>query len=193
MRTAVTTLVALLLVLAASAAACGGDGGANRTGVPEVDAVIQAVLAGDQETLRGFVRYAPVACSMDSQMGVEFCRPDEEDGTLVDALQLADCEGHYVRPDKIDGTLAYLLEGNPKLYGAYPGSPSASLPGDYTAVFSVQGPEPGQVFGVELLIDDGGIVFIDFGCGQSPEQLAQHLEQRPSPTPAPTPGVSPVR
>ena len=192
-RASAIALAGPLLVLAASAAACGDGDSSVRTGVPEVDAVVEAVLSGDQEALRGFVRYAPVACSIDSQMGVEFCRPDEEDGTLVDALQLADCEGFYVRPDEIDGTLAYLLGGKPRLYGVYQASPSTFLPGDYTAVFAVEGPEPGQVFGTELLIDDGRIVWIDFGCGQSPEQLAQLLQQQPSPTPVPTPGASPVR
>jgi hypothetical protein len=157
------------------------------TGVPEVDAVVQAVLSGDQEALRGFVRYAPVACSTKSEIGVEPCRPDEPDGTVVDALYLADCEGYYVRPDEIDRSLGYLLARKPKLYGVYQGSTRTYLTGGYTAVFSVEGPERGQVFGVELLIDDGAIVFINFGCAASPEQLAQYLGQQPSPTPVATP------
>ena len=180
-----------LLLLTAAAAACQDRDGGGRTGVPEVDAVVQAVLTGDQEALRGFVRYTPVACSTASQIGVEFCRPDELDGTLVDALPAAQCEGHYIRRDGIDQALASLLAGKPRLYGVYQASPSTFLTGDYTAVFAVEGPEPGQVFGSEFLIDDGGIVWIDFGCGQSPEQLAQQLEQQPSPTPVPTPGASP--
>ena len=192
MRAAVATLVGLLFLLAAGGA-CGGGEGTSRTVVPEVDAVVQAVLAGDQESLRGFVRYTPVACSTESQIGVELCRPGEVDGTLVDALPAAQCEGHYIRRDGIDQALAYLLAGEPKLYGVYLASPSTSLAGDHTAVFAVEGPEPGQVFGMELLIDDGRIVWIDFGCGESPEQLAQQFEQQPSPTPAPTPGASPVR
>jgi len=158
------------------------------TGVPEVDAVVQAVLSGDEGALRGFVRYTPVACSTNAGIGVEPCRPGEPDGTLVDALQAAQCEGHYIRPDGIDQALGYLLAGKPKLYGVYQASPSTFLIGDHTAVFSVEWPEPGQVFGMELLIDDGGIVWIDFGCGQSPEQLGQELEQRASPTPGATPG-----
>ena len=158
------------------------------TGVPEVDAVVQAVLSGDQEALRGFVRYAAVACSTKSEIGVEPCRPDEPDGTVVDALYLADCEGYYVRPDDIDRSLSYLLARKPKLYGVYRASRAAAS-GDHVAIFSIEGPERGQVFGVELLIDDGAIVFIDFGCGASPEQLAQYLEQQPSPTPAATPAA----
>jgi len=177
----------LLLILAALALTCGGGGGPRRTGVSQVDPVVQAVVSRDQEALRGFVRYAPVACSTKSEIGVEPCRPGEPDGTLVDALQAAQCEGHYIRPDGIDQALAYLLAGNPKLYGVYQGSPSTWLPGDYTAVFSVEGPEPGQIFGTELIIDDdGGIVSIDFGCGTSPGQMAEYLEQQASPTPAAT-------
>ena len=188
MRAAQITLAALPLLLAALAVACEGDDTAGRTGVPEVDAVLQAVLSGDQEALRGFVRYAPVACSTKSEIGVEPCRPGEPDGTVIDALRAAQCEGHYIRPDGIDQALGYLLAGKPKLYGVYQGSPSTWLPGDYTAVFSVEGPESGQVLGTALLIGDGEIVSIDFGCGVSPEQIAKYLEQQPSPTPAATPG-----
>jgi hypothetical protein len=130
---------------------------------------------------------SPVACSTKSEIGVESCRPGEPDGTVVDAFPEADCEGYYVRPDDIDRSLSYLLAEKPDLYGVYQGSPSTWLPGDYTAVFSVEGPERGQVFGVELLIDDGAIVWINFGCAASPEQLAQYLGPQPSPTPAPTP------
>ncbi len=177
-----------LLAVLVVAAACVERDSTGRTGVPEVDAVVQAVLSGDQEALRGFVRYAPVACSTKSEIGVEPCRPGEPDGTVVDALRAAQCEGHYIRPDGIDQALGYLLAGKPKLHGVYQGSPSTWLPGDYTAVFSVEGPEPGQVLGMALLIDDGEIVSIDFGCGTSPEQIAKPLGQQASPTPVATPG-----
>ena len=157
-------------------------------GVPGVDAVVRAVLSGDEEALRGLLRYMPVACSTKSAIGVELCRPGEPDGTIVDALQVADCEGYYIRPEGIDHALAYLLAGKPELYGVYRAS-RAAVSGHNVAIFSVKGPEPGQIFGTELVIDhDGGIVFIDFGCGASPEQLAKYLEQQPSPTPAPTSG-----
>ena len=186
MRAKAAILSGLLLILVAVASACGGGDGTGRTGVPQVDAVVKAVLSGDEQALRAFVRYTPVACSTASAIGVELCRPGEPNGTLVDALPAAQCEGHYIRPDGIDQALGYLLAGKPKLYGVYHGSPSTWLPGDYTAVFSVEGPEPGQVFGMELIIDDGAIASIDFGCGESPELLAQQLQQQPSPTPAPT-------
>jgi hypothetical protein len=171
-------LAGLLIVLVAVAVACGQGETGGRTGVPEVDAVVQAVLSGDQQALRGFVRYTPVACSTEPEIGSEPCRPGEPDGTLVDALPAAQCEGYYIRADGIDQALTHLLEGEPKLYGVYQVSPGTWPSGDHTAIFSTEGPE--QVFGLELVIDDGEIVLINFGCGQSPEQLGQ------------SPGLTPV-
>ncbi len=181
-------VAAFLLALAAIASACGDGDGPRPTGVPEVNAVVQAVLSGDQEALRGFVRYAPVACTTGPLEigGPPECRPGEPDGTVVDALRVASCEGHYARRDGIEQALGYLVAGKPKLYRVYQSSPSTWLPGDYTAVFSVEGPESGQVFGKALIIDGGEITSIDFGCGESPEHLARDLE--PSPTPTATPG-----
>jgi len=190
MKAKVTVLPGLLLLVAAVASACGGGNGPRRTSVPQVDAVVQAVLSGDQEALGRLVRYEAVPCTTGPVQfgGPPECREGEADGTVVDALRVASCEGHYARRDGIEQALGYLVAGKPKLYGVYQGSPSTWLPGGYTAVFSVEGPESGQVLGMVLLIDDGEIVSIDFGCGTSPEQLAKPLGQQPSPTPVATPG-----
>jgi len=103
-------------------------------------------------------------------------------------LLVASCEGHYVRPDGVDQALAYLLAAKPKLYGVYRASP-AGIAGDYTAIFSVEGPEAGQVDGKALVIgDDGAIVFIDFGCDASPGQIAEHLGRQLAATPVATSG-----
>jgi hypothetical protein len=182
-------ILSVLLLLLAAAAACGDGDSGGRSGVPQVDAVVQAVLSGDQEALGRLVRYEAVPCTTGPVQfgGPPECREGEADGTVVDALRVASCEGHYARRDGIEQALGYLVAGKPKLYGVYQGSPSTWLPGGYTAVFSVEGPESGQVFGKALIIGDGEIVSIDFGCGESPEQLAKYLQQQPSPTPAATP------
>jgi hypothetical protein len=190
MKAKVTVLLGLLLLVAAVASACGGGNGPRRTSVPQVDAVVQAVLSGDQEALRGFVRYTAIPCTTGPLQfgGPPECRPGEPDGAIVDVILVASCEGHYIRQDGLEEALTYLLAAKPNLYGVYQGS-RAEIAGDYTVLFSVEGPEPGEVFGKALVInDDGAIDFIDFGCGESPEQLAQRLEQQPSPTPVATPG-----
>jgi len=197
MRAAVTILAGLLLLLTAAAAACQDGDGGGRTGVPEVDAVVQAVLSSDQEALGGLVGYSLVPCTTEPGIGSELCRPGEPDGTLVDALLAADCEGHFIRPDGIDEALRYFLEGRPELYGVYqvpPATPGtvAVVGPDYVAVFSVEGPERGQAFGRGLGIGAGEVVFINFGCGQSPEELGERLEEEGWSTPVATPGASPV-
>jgi hypothetical protein len=175
-----------LLFLAALAVACEGGDNAGRIGVPEGDVVVQAVLSGDQEALGRLVRYEAVPCTTGPVQfgGPPECREGEADGTVVDALRVASCEGHYARRDGIEQALGYLMAGKPKLYRVYQSSPSTWLPGDYTAVFSVEGPESGQVFGKALIIDDGEITSIDFGCGESPEEMARQFERSSSPTPA---------
>ena len=159
--------------------------------VPEVAAVVQALLASDQEALRGLVLYAETGCTTGPLQvgGPPECRPDEPDGTLVDVLVVLGCEGHNIRSDEIDEAFANLIARKPKLYGVYPVFP------DYKAIFSVEGPEPGQTSGIALGIEDGEIMFIDFGCGGSPEQLALPLptaSPEPTGTITPSPAVSPT-
>src|SRR4030042_3186759 len=153
MRANPAVAAALLLFVAALVVGCSGDN-AGRTGVPEVDAVVQAVLSGDQEALGRLVRYEAVPWTPGPVQfgGPPECREGEADGTVVDALRVASCEGHYARRDGIEQALGYLVAGKPKLYRVYQGSLSTWLPGDYTAVFSVEGPESGQVFGKALII-----------------------------------------
>jgi len=158
---------------------------------PEVAAVVQAVLAGDQEALGGLVLYAETGCATGPLQvgGPPECRPDEPDGTLVDVLLVLGCEGHNIRSDEIDEAFANLIARKPKLYGVYPVFP------DYKAILSVEGPEPGRVSGMALGIEDGEIMFIDFGCGESPEQLALALptaSPEPTGTLTPSPAVSPT-
>jgi len=158
---------------------------------PEVAAVVQAVLAGDQEALGGLVLYAETGCTTGPLQigGPPACRPDEPDGTLVDVLLVLGCEGHNIRSDDIHEAFANLIARKPKLYGVYPVFP------DYKAIFSVEGPEPGRVSGMALGIEDGEIMFIDFGCGESAEQMALPLptaSPEPTGTMTPSPAVTPT-
>ena len=107
----------------------------------------------------------------------------------------ADCEGYFIRPDGIDVALENLLTGKLELYGAYkvpPPSPNMSVGPDYVVVFSAKGPAAGQVLGRALGVGDGDIVFVNLGCGQSPEQLAQRLAEEGWSTLAATPRATPV-
>ena len=72
----------------------------TRTGIEDVDAIIDAILSGDIEARRALVQYTTSACTTaDGLGGPPKCKPDEADGTLVKAFPVLGSEGHHVRPE----------------------------------------------------------------------------------------------
>lgn len=142
-------------------------------GIPEVDAVIDAVLSGDTAALRDLIRFSPVPCRTTSDVGgPPPCRPGEADGTEVDVLPIGTCEGEYRRQDDIDSMLE-LLDDMSGLFAVYHGAPESRPPGDYALVFARA--FEGEELGVELTVDDGDVVYLKFACGETPAQLADVL------------------
>jgi len=146
----------------------------RRTGIEAVDAVVDAVVAGDVQRLRRFVRFTPVPCEA-NPAGIRAppkCRPGEAEGTPVDVLPVAQCEGLYLRSDEVDTALRSLQSGNPTLYAVYLTSAEYWPPGDYVAIFSSNAPDLREV-AEQLLITDGRLVGVVQGCGETPEQIVE--------------------
>lgn len=141
----------------------------TRTGIPEVDAVIDAVLAQDAGTLRSLVQLRPVECidPGPAELGALFCEEGETPGTAVDVLPAASCENHYTRAEELD----VLLQFSPstRLYAVYRAGE------EYRVVVSQQAVEDGPLFGVTVGVEAGRITYIDFGCGQTPAQIVQNV------------------
>lgn len=143
----------------------------TRTGIPEVDAVIDAVLARDAGTLRSLVQLRPVECINPgpAELGALFCEDGEREGDAIDVLPAASCENHYTRADELD----VLLQFSPstRLYAVYRAGE------EYRVVVSQRAVEDGPLFGVTVGVETGRITYIDFGCGQTPAQIVQNVAQ----------------
>lgn len=163
-----TLLFVLLVGAGALAVACGDGGGRpERTGIDAVDAIVAAALSGDARALEETVRYSSIPCEAPPRSlgGPPECEPGEAQGTKVDVLPVAQCEGHFLRGEQVGESLKTLVLSEPRLYAVYR-APKSWERGEYAVVFSVQGPER-AAFGQSLVIEDGRLVEVDFGCAET--------------------------
>ncbi len=187
MPTSNVRVIALALVIAAvwlvAAAACGGDGAANRTGISEVDRVLDAVESDEAEQIEALVSVGQQPCerlgdiSPPAGVSIIECREGEPEGTLVDAFWNGSCEGSFwyrAGPRDAANTASRVVLWDLELYGVFEARPLESVPADYTAVFA-HTDDTDAVRGIALLMLDGTIIGTDQGCGLPPAQMAQDL------------------
>lgn len=68
----------------------------TRTGIQEVDAVLDAVESGDPQKLRDEVHYSTLACkTVNALGGPPPCQEGEAEGTLVEVLPILGSEGGH--------------------------------------------------------------------------------------------------
>ena len=152
----------------------------RRTGIPEVDAVVDAVESAESDRVFDLFRFTPIPCEPPtSDTGYILCLPEEPEGTLVDSLPVSLCKDTRFRRDTVDEYLRVELEG-PTLYAVYRAPPGlAQGPAQYVAVFSK--PPPGARRGLAVAIDQGQIVTIFFAkhtpnaCAQTAAELVESL------------------
>lgn len=162
---------ALLCALLVIIGACGG--GTDR--VPVVERVADAVESRDSSALLDLIGYHEVACTTgEPGPQVPPCRAGEEDGALVDAVRMAQCEGAFLRPADVPNALEHLLDPQPEVYAAFK-APDTWDSGDYAVVLSSSTPA-GRVAS-QLVIEGGKIVLLDFGCGESPEEKITDIDE----------------
>lgn len=143
------------------------------TGIPELDAVIDALRSGDVETLRPLIEYREVACNADPQIGAPVCGPDEEDGELVEVFSYGACEGEFLRPEAIDLALDVLAET--ELYAVYRAPDDERYPAEFVAVVSSTSSDTdGLAWAV--LIQDGRIFTLSFSCAAPAEEFAERFQ-----------------
>jgi len=170
-------LLAPVLAAAVLLAACNPAAPpAERTGIPYVDAVVEAGLSGDPQALRDLIHPGDFPCTTREGLGgPPKCLPDEPDGTLVRSLPVIGSEGWHVRQSDIDRWEGL---GDADLFGVYrTGSDTFSdelyPAGEFAVVFTLLDPDGT----VTLQVMEDGIVRIDHGFGPSAlEAYAQHPE-----------------
>jgi len=142
------------------------------TGIAALDAIIAAAERGDAAAMQAAIQYTATACIATPQgIGAPpFCRAGEPEGTKVDVIPLAQCEGFFGRPDELQmDTLA----GGATLYAVYRASAAQQFPpGKYWAIFA-RSDASSRPPAFAIVMNDDRIVGIHFGCDMKPAQMVE--------------------
>ncbi len=145
----------------------------RRTGIAELDAVLDVLFSGDADAVRDLVSFTAVACEAEP-VGLGAppqCRPDEPDGTAVDVYPHAYCEGVYIRPEDMDGKYLSLASPDGTLYAVYRAPETYWPPARYVVIYTDASAEivPGDALAVSIA--DGRIIGSYSGCAGTPEEF----------------------
>ncbi len=160
----------------------------TRTGVEDVDVVLDAIEAGDVDALVSMAAYEMVPCDNHPGPGIILpprCPPGVPDGTPVQALKVASSTWRWVSPEALPVYLRLGLRSMHGLFGveeAKVGDNLKILPDNgYGIILAVEeNLEVPGFGGYEAALDapdaDGlliglgadGITGLSFGCGQAP-------------------------
>lgn len=148
----------------------------TRTGIPEIDKVLEAVENSDPQKLRDAIHYSTLACkTVNALGGPPPCHEGEAEGTLVDALPILGSEGGHLRKEEIKDSFILDVTG---LYAVYRVSEKVFSDANYPkGVYGVILVGPDNSSNVVLQIKEGGIVRIDYVMDSSPSSLANILER----------------
>jgi hypothetical protein len=149
----------------------------RRSGIPAIDAVLDAIYAEDEATLATLIDYQRVECSLEIGPGAPpACPPGTSPGTLVEAIR-AGCHGDYAPPDSAPARLLGMLSDT-ALYAVVapdPQPPAAGAAAVGVVILARQNePDPAQgphaiprTFGIAALtIAETGITDVrPSGCG----------------------------
>jgi hypothetical protein len=159
---------------------------ASRTGMPEVDTVLDALFSGDSQAVENLVSYTSIPCEVEP-VGIgapPACGADEPEGTPAEVFPKAQCEGYYVRPEDMGDTLTTLTTPGPQLAAVYRGS--IWPPGEYVAIYTGVGDPRRAEFVYAIAIQEGRIVGTHGGCAMTPDTFVDffQLQERLLPPPA---------
>ena len=166
-----------------------------RTGLDDVDQIIDIVLAGDINDFRQRIKFTISDCTHEIALGgPEKCREGEAEGTLVEVLPFLGSEGHFLRRDELNEWQGIDAVG---LYAVYRVSDEAYSDKDYPAgeygiVFSTK--DPHEI--VTLRVENGRILRVDYHFGTPPEVNFERDAQEiilPTPNIKECPGAPPQR
>jgi hypothetical protein len=172
----------VVLALAAVAWSACGDGGTDNTpsrppdqpsARASLDRAVAAVGNGDLNAVIDQLVFTQQACApaTGGLGGPPECGPGEVPGTVVGVVLFASCEGYWVRESQAERTLARFVEGKIELHGAYATNARGFEDAQYIAIFGAE--REGGRHAQALYVSAAGIVGVDYGCGQSPQQMVE--------------------
>lgn len=146
-----------------------------RTGMEEIDNILDVLAAGDAEQLRSLVQFTNAECTQAEGLGgPPKCRTGEAEGTPVEVLPFLGSEGSFLRKDEIGNWPGVDAEG---LYAVYKVSPAVTFEQYYPAgeyvVMLVRKENQDPIL---LRVDGGRIVRVDYLPGATLEMLNTTLQ-----------------
>jgi hypothetical protein len=155
------------------------DGVQERTGysgIPEIDVIIETMLAGDRQEELQLFQFSRFPCTYAEGFGgPPKCKQGEVEGTLVESIPVLGPEGHHVRRDEMGDWLSIQASG---VYAVYRVSEQVYSDEFYPAgEYAIAFLSENQEYLVTVQVTDGKIVRLDYYLG-NPSEL--NLEQAAS-------------
>lgn len=160
----------LLLFLAV---ACASEGGASEAPLPnEVSSAIEHVRGGKSEALGKQAVFLTVECTVAEGMGgPPKCESGQPEGTEVEVMPAASCEGFYIPHGSEGPTFASFLDGDVKLDALYRRDADDFFPAGYALLFSFSSSQFPDEHARALFLSDQGVTGLFFGCNHTIQQL----------------------
>ena len=140
-----------------------------RTGIDEIDIIIDAIMSKDIDARLDLVRLTTAACTMGMGLGgPPKCKGEETDGTSIDVFPIAYGEGIFIRLESLREVFNFSVRG---LFAVYhvPGDAFEAQywpAGDYGIVFTSE--DEGQPHIIIVFVEDGRIVRLGFDYNWPP-------------------------
>ncbi len=172
-----------LFVLLSLATACGGGAEVSiPTGIADVDAILNAIEAGDAPALMPFLAFRDASCERYESgepriapgHGDIPCTEDEATGELVPTYWSGACEGSWWERGDAELLSDRITGLNLALYAVYEDAGYYPVPAQYVAIFAAHDLEVVRGFG--LYLNEGQITGIEVDCGFPPAKLVENLQ-----------------
>jgi hypothetical protein len=133
----------------------------TRTGIEEVDQIVDVVASGDIQMQRSLIQFTNTKCTTAEGLGgPPKCRAGEVEGTPVEVLPIFGPEGHFYYKEDIETWSGVNADG---LYAVYEVSPDAVSEPDYpSGKYAVMFVDRKNQAIASLRIDNGKIVRFDY-------------------------------
>lgn len=173
-----------LFVLLSLATACGGGAEVSSpTGIADVDAVLNAIEAGDTPGLMPFFAFKDAPCeryapgeqrrSLPGHGDIP-CTEDEATGELVPTSWSGSCEGSWWERSDAESLSDTIMRKNLDLYAVYEDAGRYPVPAQYVAIFATIDSQVYRGFG--LYLNEGQITGTEEDCGVEPARLVEYLQ-----------------
>jgi hypothetical protein len=164
-------VLVLIAVMGLGAIACSDDAGGSPSAPDSVQAAVDAIEDGDADALASQARFTAIGCTTaDGLGGPPKCEPGQPEGTEVEVLPAAACEGYYIKAGEEAGSFAGFIDGDIVLDSAFRTNGNDLFPVGYILLMTYSGsqfPEHARA----LFLDEDGVTGLFTGCMHTLDQL----------------------